>query len=120
MPFKPPKPCAKPGCPNLTHSRYCEQHQAEMNKTYDMTQRDRELKRFYNSQPWQALRQQKLKRDRFCEECRRGGRLVLATHVDHKHEIRQGGERLDMDNLQSLCHSCHSRKTLKERRSTQT
>lgn len=27
MPYKPKRPCSWPGCPNLTHGRYCEEHQ---------------------------------------------------------------------------------------------
>ena len=115
MPRTPPRPCARPGCPEVTRARYCQKHQAEMNKTYDMHQRDKEMKRFYDGKPWEALRRQKLARNKFCEECQRGGRLVLATMVDHIVEIKNGGAKLDMDNLQSLCHSCHSSKTLRER-----
>ena len=34
-----------------------------------------------------------------------------ATDVDHIIPHQDGGGRLDRGNLQSLCHSCHSRKT---------
>ena len=26
MPVKPARPCSQPGCPNLTHARFCEAH----------------------------------------------------------------------------------------------
>jgi 5-methylcytosine-specific restriction endonuclease McrA len=29
--------------------------------------------------------------------------------VHHRHSVRDGGDRLNPDNLQSLCWSCHSR-----------
>ncbi|WP_394340481.1 HNH endonuclease [Marinifilum flexuosum] len=29
--------------------------------------------------------------------------------------IEDGGEKLDWDNLQSMCHKCHNRKSAKER-----
>jgi len=115
MPLQPPRPCGKPGCGELTRKRYCDKHQAEANKTYDQHGRDKERKRFYDGEPWRAVRARKLAQDRFCEECRKGGTLVLATHVDHIVEIKDGGAKLDMENLQSLCHSCHSRKTMQER-----
>lgn len=115
MPRRAPHPCGKQGCPELTHERYCEKHQADANKTYDKYQRDKELKRYYNSQPWEQLRKQKLARDPFCEECKKSGTLIKATMVDHIHEIKDGGDRQDIDNLQSLCWSCHSRKTMRER-----
>jgi 5-methylcytosine-specific restriction protein A len=38
-----------------------------------------------------------------------------ATDVDHITPKRLGG-RDDMANLQALCHSCHTRKTMRERR----
>lgn len=31
MPRKPKKPCAYPGCPNLTDGRYCPEHQSKVN-----------------------------------------------------------------------------------------
>ena len=37
-----------------------------------------------------------------------------AYHVDHIIPHQDGGGRLDRGNLQSLCHSCHSRKTPKD------
>ena len=35
----------------------------------------------------------------------------MATMVDHIVPIADGGEKLDEDNLQSLCQDCHARKT---------
>ena len=35
MPTKPKKPCAYPGCPNLTFDVYCEEHAALRRKQYD-------------------------------------------------------------------------------------
>ena len=49
-----------------------------------------------------------------CEECMRQGKETPATMVDHITPIRQGGRALDMENLQSLCWSCHSAKSVKE------
>lgn len=115
MPKRPPHPCGKPGCPELTHNRYCEKHQAEANADYDKNQRNKDMKSFYNSVQWYALRKQKLYKDPFCEECRKSGTLVKATAVDHIMEIKDGGNQLDINNLQSLCWSCHSRKTMSER-----
>lgn len=39
-----------------------------------------------------------------------------AYDVDHIVPIRQGGARLDRNNLQSFCHACHSKKTAKDGR----
>ena len=35
MPSKPKKPCAYPGCPNLTDGRYCPEHQQKVNSNYE-------------------------------------------------------------------------------------
>jgi 5-methylcytosine-specific restriction protein A len=35
--------------------------------------------------------------------------------LDHIKPIRLGGEMYDIENLQSLCKSCHGRKSAKER-----
>ena len=37
MPGKPKKPCAYPGCPNLTDGRYCSKHQQKVNSNYGGT-----------------------------------------------------------------------------------
>jgi 5-methylcytosine-specific restriction protein A len=51
-----------------------------------------------------------LRRHRLCAECERHGRVTLATDVHHKIAKRDGG--LDTaENLEPLCHSCHSRIT---------
>ena len=66
-----------------------------------------DAKRFYNSTAWQRARRRQLRRHPICESCfdRR------ATQVDHATPLSQGGHPLDSSNLQSLCASCHSRKT---------
>jgi 5-methylcytosine-specific restriction protein A len=115
MPYKAKKPCPHHGCRELTNGGYCEAHNRAVNADYDRHHRDKEMKRFYNSQPWVRLRKAKLSRDPMCEACKMGGVLVIAAVVDHIVPVREGGARLDIDNLQSLCHSCHSRKTLRER-----
>ena len=48
-----------------------------------------------------------------CVICLAQGRRVRATDVDHIVRRALGGTD-DFDNLQALCHSCHSRKTAKE------
>lgn len=71
---------------------------------------------FYHSRAWKALRQRALIRDGFtCRFC--GAR---ATEVDHIQEltpenIRDPKISLDLSNLQSLCHDCHTRKTLEDK-----
>ena len=40
---------------------------------------------------------------------------MYATDVDHVEDHKGNWEKfIDRDNLQSLCHRCHSRKTMRE------
>jgi 5-methylcytosine-specific restriction protein A len=82
---------------------------ANRHREYDRTSRDPESKRLYDSAVWRKLRRVKLARDPLCEMCREEGRVVAASHVHHRVEIRDNRElALDIDNLVSLCHSHHS------------
>ena len=111
MPYRPKKPCAYPGCPRLTDGKYCEEHQKLMQKEYNQT---RPTQGFYNSKEWRKKRADFLIDHPFCVECYRHGRLSKATIVDHIIPIRQGGLALEDSNLQALCWSCHSRKSIEE------
>ena len=51
----------------------------------------------------------------YCEECKRQGRLTLAECVDHIVPHKGAPTLLyNLNNLQSLCWKCHSRKTVLE------
>jgi 5-methylcytosine-specific restriction protein A len=104
----PKSACVEPGCPDFAEQRgRCERHSKERAKEA----RDRTIGRdFYGTKRWRALRRRVLKRDRYtCQECRRFG-----NEVDHVVPVAQGGARWSEDNLQTLCKSCHSRKTARE------
>ena len=70
---------------------------------------------FYHSTAWRKCRASYIHNNPACEICYKKGYMVKADVVDHIQPIRLGGERLDADNLQSLCHSCHNSKSAKER-----
>ena len=114
MPYKPKKPCAYPGCPEVTNERYCIKHKKFMDARYDVRQRDKAVHAFYVSHEWKKLRQNYLIEHPFCAECRKYGKLTKATVVDHVIPIRQGGPALDENNLQALCASCHGSKSIRE------
>lgn len=62
--------------------------------------------KFYQSKEWRALRAYKLTLNPFCEVC---AELVPAVDVHHKIDIKVEPTRcMDINNLQSLCKSCHS------------
>lgn len=55
---------------------------------------------------WPAIRKAYLRDNPACAECG-----APAKHIDHIKDLRDGGTHA-RENLQSLCVSCHSRKTL--------
>ncbi|TAL60608.1 MAG: HNH endonuclease [Bacteroidetes bacterium] len=59
-------------------------------------------------------REQVLYSSPICSECERHGRYTLATEADHIIPMDQGGDKLDLNNGQGLCRSCHAKKTRKE------
>lgn len=116
------KPCKHPGCRELTRSVYCSRHAP--------TERQRrsagpaEWHKLYGLPIWtDRLRPDQLLKEPYCRactarsirECRPELARVLATDVDHVVPHR-GSMQLFADpaNLQSLCHSCHARKTAAE------
>lgn len=62
---------------------------------------------------WQKFQSDYIKANPLCvnyKQCKSG-----AQCVDHKKPLSLGGARLDPDNCQSMCWSCHSKKTQKEK-----
>lgn len=72
---------------------------------------------FYLSPEWKAIRLKRLRMDRWhCTQCGCpcGGkkRGQASPHVDHIKTRRQHPElQLDINNLRTLCHPCHSQRT---------
>ncbi len=69
---------------------------------------------FYSCAPWRRVRALKLAESPLCEDPfrRHPGAFVLATDVDHRIPRRERPDlALAKDNLQPLCHACHSAKT---------
>ena len=58
---------------------------------------------------WRKLRASVLSSEPLCEHCSKRGLIVQATDVDH---IDDDASNNDRGNLASLCHSCHSHKTM--------
>lgn len=104
MPNKPLRPCRHPGCRTLTSVGYCDQHKPRRSA------QELAWRKFYRTQVWRILRTDQLLREPMCREC--GAR---ATDVDHITPHRGDWQLfVDKNNLESLCHRCHSRKTLAE------
>lgn len=76
-----------------------------------------ELKPFYQSRAWQMARGQALRRDHFtCQLC--GARAEEVHHLIELNETNVSDDNiaLNVDKLQSLCHDCHTRLTMREHR----
>lgn len=72
-------------------------------------------KPFYNSEEWKIIRKQALKRDGFtCPYC--GARATEVHHIIEltPENIHDRNISLNLNNLQSLCHECHSAITMEE------
>ena len=96
MPRRPKKPCAYPGCPNITEGSYCVDHKAFEPKPYEK----KSCNPFYSTRGWKEKRREFLGEHPFCVCCGRPAEIV-----DHIVPIRKGGEPLDDRNLQSFCWS---------------
>lgn len=116
MASKPLRPCLHPGCTTLVRSSYCDAHRPP--ESARRSEKSQSYRRWYSLRIWtDELRPQQLAREPFCRECARRGLRVYATDVDHV--VPHDGDWskfTDPDNLQSLCHSCHSAKTIAESR----
>lgn len=114
MAMKPKRPCRHPGCSVLVEDGYCERHRPK--RTGDRSAEAESWRWMYKTGKWtDDLRPNQLLNEPFCRECARRGERVRATDVDHVVDHKGDWQVFtDPDNLESLCHSCHSRKTATE------
>ncbi len=110
--------CAAKGCPNTVLKGYCKAcriAKGSKTKEYDRN-RGSSTKRGYGKQ-WRKLRDAFINENPLCNDLfeKHRGLPYMGEEVDHIIPKSQGGTD-DWDNLQTLCHSCHSRKTAIENR----
>ncbi|MBQ3072686.1 MAG: HNH endonuclease [Oscillospiraceae bacterium] len=113
MPCKPPRPCRHPGCPELTREGWCDAHRPSWT---GVRRRSAAYHHWYFLPIWtKKLRPEQLLREPWCAACLEKGCRVKATTADHIRPHRGDWSLFcDPKNLQSLCASCHGRKTLSE------
>ena len=98
----------------MREGRWCPDHQRAVEKRYDPAydrERGTSSRRGYGAR-WRRLRGMFLGQHPLCADPfnAHDGRPVAATDVDHIVARARGGTDA-FENLQSLCHACHSRKT---------
>lgn len=114
--------CSFPGCNTLVLQGRCKRHDVTAANRDHERVRSQQRRRagefnatFYNSTEWRKLAKWQLSQEPLCRRCDSLGVTREATEVDHVHPISEGGGKLDVENLQSLCSSCHAQKTNAER-----
>ena len=124
MPKKSAKKCSVIACSNLTYERYCNEHDEQKRKEsyqdYKKRRTDEREQAFYKSGEWVRLRNHKRSISPLCEHCLVMNKVTPMVDVDHIVPIKANGGwslRLTLSNLQSLCRSCHVKKTKEENRS---
>lgn len=108
---KPMRMCKAPGCMKLTPDGYCPDHKPKAERKNSAAWHHLYTNPRYG---WKRRREAQLAREPFCRECARHGLRVRATDVDHMIPHRGNLQLFLHGDLQSLCHSCHSRKTMAE------
>jgi 5-methylcytosine-specific restriction enzyme A len=105
------RPCAGPGCGELVDSGCCPAHSSQASaRQHDRARRDDPQRMRTNSTRWLKLRAIVLRRDPVCRICGQ----EASTDADHIIPIRAGGAKWLPENLQGLCHACHTKKTRRE------
>lgn len=115
MPVRAKRPCLAASCSGyVTNKGYCDKHQHRV-KAADKA-RGNSHQRGYDHE-WRKAREEHLDAEPLCRECDKRRMITPATVVDHI-EPHKGNKKLfwDRTNWQSLCYSCHSRKTATEDR----
>ena len=118
MPRAAKVPCRHTLCPALLDKPgFCKAHEAERfngAREHD-SRRGSSTQRGYDYR-WQKTRKGYLAKHPLCVHCQASGRVVAATEIDHIIPIQiDSNRKYDRENWQSLCKSCHSVKTAKDK-----
>lgn len=120
MPTRASTPCRVRLCPGIVRSGAGECSLGHPQRRWvpldlrDQESRPSAARRGYDAR-WKKLRIMFLRKHPLCvDPFGIHATPVAATDVDHILPLRRGGSNRD-ENLQALCHSCHSMKTRRER-----
>lgn len=90
---------------------YCDDHNQHRRYNKERNKVDKKYVDFYNSKKWKDKRYQRLLKDEFlCQMCLRNGYYRTGNIVHHIIEVKENwSKRLDINNLETLCTSCHNK-----------
>ena len=119
----PKKICNQLGCNTLIpmSERYCPAHKREAKRftseQYNKYKRNKSHQKFYSSREWKQVREAVMQEHGgLCVECMKLDLIIKADVVDHIIPLEKDySKRLEISNLQPLCHSCHNRKTAQDK-----
>lgn len=100
-------PCSVKGCPTLTRSSRCTEHEREADR-----KRGTSSERGYDY-AWSKIREAYLAKHPFCEDPE--GCIAASTDVHHRDGSGPRGDNSDA-NLEALCHEHHSRRTAQDQK----
>lgn len=116
MSLRPKSICIWAGCQKtIDKPTYCAVHQqvAEARDKAKKNNHKTEFTKLYNWE-WRKFRARYVKEHPLCVHCLKEGKLTPTQDVDHIIAHEGNKERFwDESNLQALCKSCHSKKTMK-------
>ena len=114
MPSKPKVCCTVHGCPKYAQvgdGGYCSVHKKARHKDYGKSRTDHQYTKIYNTKAWKMVRKQALYRDDgWCVICKEAP-AVMVDHIEEVKDLTDETKLYDLENLQSLCASCHNKKT---------
>lgn len=110
MPTAALRPCAFSRCAALVSMgvQYCPTHAKARNAERRRVDTSTSL---YNDRRWRAFSKQWLATHPLCEQCTRDGRVTAGAEVDHIEPHKGDVQKFWAGPFQTLCTSCHSRKT---------
>jgi 5-methylcytosine-specific restriction protein A len=113
MPTACPRPCVRPGCPEL---QPCSVHgSARIRPSSTLRRQTEPGKRLYDQRAWRDASRAFLRQHPLCVECERQRVIRLAVHVDHVTPHRGDVDAFwNRENWQALCSHCHGQKTRRE------
>lgn len=94
--------------PKTARSAYCVEHGG------GMTDKGKANSKLYGQAEWQKIRARQLSKYPLCARCKHEGKVTAAVAVDHVFPHKRDADAFKVNLWQSLCISCHTRKTQEE------